>query len=53
MARSLTIKHDEKPSTSSLLNIFLLLAVGWMAITALVASTADASTAPVTANVAE
>lgn len=47
MARSLTIKHEEKPGTSSLLNVFLLLAVGWMAITALVASTADASTAPV------
>lgn len=46
MARSLTIKHEEKPTTSSLLNLFLLLAVGWMAVTALVASTADASPAP-------
>ena len=46
MARSLTIKHEENPSASSLLNIFLFLAVGWMAVTALVASTADASTAP-------
>lgn len=53
MARSLTIKHEEKPSTSSLLNIFLFLAVAWMAITALVASTADASTAPVAAAPAE
>ncbi len=26
MARSLTVKHDEKPATSSLLNIFLLVA---------------------------
>ena len=26
MARSLTVKHDEKPSTSSLLNLFLLVA---------------------------
>jgi len=26
MARSLTIKHDEKPATSSLLNVFLLVA---------------------------
>ena len=53
MARSLTIKHDEKPATSSLLNVFLLLAVGWMAVTALVASTADASTAPVLPVLAE
>ncbi len=28
MARSLTVKHDEKPSTSSLLNMFLLVAFG-------------------------
>ncbi len=26
MARSLTVKHDEKPGTSSLLNVFLLVA---------------------------
>lgn len=26
MARSLTVKHDEKPSTSSLLNLFLFVA---------------------------
>jgi hypothetical protein len=28
MARSLTVKHDEKPATSSLLNLFLLVAFG-------------------------
>ncbi|GEM_PF-2973362 len=30
MARSLTVKHDELPQTSSLLNAFLALAVGWL-----------------------
>jgi hypothetical protein len=35
MARSLTVQHDEKPSTSPLFNAFLLLAFGWMALTAL------------------
>jgi len=30
MARSLTVKHTEEPGTSSLLNVFLLLAFGWM-----------------------
>jgi hypothetical protein len=28
MARSLTVNHDEKPATSSLLNLFLLVAFG-------------------------
>lgn len=42
MARSLTIQHEEKVTTSPLLNLFLLLAFGWMLITAVVASTADA-----------
>jgi hypothetical protein len=46
MARSLTIKKEENPATSPLLNVFLLLAVAWMAVTAIVASTADAGTAP-------
>jgi len=35
MARSLTVQHDEIPSTSPLFNAFLLLAFGWMALTAL------------------
>ena len=45
MARSLTIKHEEKPSTSPLLNAFLLLAFGWLAVTAMVAASADAGAA--------
>jgi hypothetical protein len=32
MARSLTVKHDEKPATSSLLNLFLLVAFGCLAL---------------------
>jgi hypothetical protein len=35
MARSLTVKHEEKPSTSLLLNVFLVLAIGWMALSAM------------------
>jgi hypothetical protein len=34
MARSLTVKHEEKVSTSLLLNAFLLLAVLWLALSA-------------------
>ena len=30
MARSLTVNHTEEVGTSSLLNVFLLLAFGWM-----------------------
>ncbi len=30
MARSLTVNHDEKPATNLLLNVFLLVAVGWL-----------------------
>jgi hypothetical protein len=45
MARSLNVSHDEVPSTSPLLNVFLLLAVGWMLLTAVVSSTADAGVA--------
>jgi hypothetical protein len=30
MARSLTVNHDEKPATNVLLNMFLLVAVGWL-----------------------
>lgn len=32
MARSLNVKHEEKPGTSPLMNAFLALAVGWMAL---------------------
>jgi len=44
MARSLTVKHDEAPATSPLLTAFLVLAFGWMAVSALVAMSQD--TAP-------
>lgn len=43
MARSLTVKHEEKPGTSSLLNSFLLLALGWMVVGAVLASMANAA----------
>jgi hypothetical protein len=46
MARSLTIKHEEQVTTSPLLTVFLLLAFGWLVVTAIAASTADAGTAP-------
>jgi len=45
MARSLTVHHDEKPATSSLLTAFLLLAFGWMAVSALVGVTTDGDAA--------
>ena len=41
MARSLTVKHDEVPSTSPLFTAFLLLAFGWMAASAAVAVAQD------------
>jgi hypothetical protein len=43
MARSLTVKHEEKTATSPLFTFFLLLAAGWMTLSALTASgTAEA-----------
>lgn len=45
MARSLTVKHDEAPATSPLFTGFLVLAVGWMLMSTLAASTADAGVA--------
>ena len=47
MARSLTVKHDEKPATSPLLNSFLLLAFGWLLLSGFAAAnaTTDATTA--------
>ena len=54
MARSLSVKHEEKPATSSLLNFFLVLAFAWMGLAALASSYAANSDAPdVTAAVAE
>ena len=46
MARSLTIKHEEQVTTSPLLTLFLLLAFGWLVITSIAASTADAGVTP-------
>jgi hypothetical protein len=45
MARSLTVKHEEKLGTSPLLNAFLVLALGWMAAAVLLAP-AEAGDAP-------
>lgn len=45
MARSLTVKHEEKLGTSSLLNAFLFLAFAWMAGGALLASMNEAAAA--------
>ena len=46
MARSLTVKHEEKLGTSSLLNAFLFLTFAWMAAGAFFASMSDAAAAP-------
>ncbi len=44
MARSRTIKHTEKPGTSSLLNAFLLIAFGLLLLSMFLAETdADAA----------
>lgn len=49
MARSLVVKHEEKLGTSSLLNSFLLLALGWMVAGALLAWMGEASAEPTAA----
>ena len=41
MARSLTVNHQEQPATSALLNVFLLLAFGWLGLSALSAAFAE------------
>lgn len=46
MARSLTVKHEEKPATSPLFTAFLVLACAWMAATALSAASTDAVASP-------
>jgi len=38
MARSLTVKHEEKPATSTIMTAFLVLAIAWMAASAVFAS---------------
>ena len=46
MARSLTVNHDETPSTNPLLTGFLLLAVAWLAIGTLAATSFSAVATP-------
>ncbi|MFH1469509.1 MAG: hypothetical protein ABIO70_34300 [Pseudomonadota bacterium] len=47
MARSLTVKHDEKLGTSSLLNVFLLLAFACLLLGSIgVAASADGAEPP-------
>jgi hypothetical protein len=53
MARSLTIKHEETASTSWIMTGFLALAFGWLAVTAIFASTADATQTDRAANIIE
>jgi hypothetical protein len=54
MARSLSVKHEEKPATSSLLNFFLVVAFAWMGLAALASSFAGNPDAPdVAATLAE
>ena len=49
MARSLNVKHEEAPATSSLLNAFLLLAFAWLGLSALSAAVAETPETPVAA----
>ncbi len=53
MARSLTIKHEETASTSWIMTGFLALAFGWLAATAIFASTADATSPQASPSAAE
>ncbi len=46
MARSLTIKHEEKASTSPLMTGFLLFAMGWLLLTAIAGHAGDLGGAP-------
>jgi hypothetical protein len=46
MARSLTVAQEENPRTSLLLTGFLLLAVGWLALSAFAGFGADAAATP-------
>lgn len=48
MARSLIVKHEEAPATSSLLTAFLLLAFAWLGLSAVMA----AASAPVSPDAA-
>jgi len=46
MARSMTIKQEETPTTSPLFNLFLLLALGWMALAAITSASAEVESFP-------
>ncbi|MED5372457.1 MAG: hypothetical protein VX899_15695 [Myxococcota bacterium] len=47
MARSLTVKHTEKPGTSSLFNAFLILAAAWLGLSLLASAfVSEADAAP-------
>lgn len=48
MARSLHVKHEELPATSSLFNVFLLLAFAWLALTAIATASSAPPAEPVT-----
>lgn len=41
MARSLTVKHTEAPGTSSLFNVFLAVAFGWLLLSMFAAASAS------------
>lgn len=53
MARSLTVKHEEKLQTSSLLNAFLFLTFAWMAAGAFFASMGEAAASETPAGAAK
>jgi len=46
MARSLTVTHEEKASTSPLLTGFLAIAITWLMLSALWGASADAAVTP-------
>lgn len=47
MARSLTVQHEERATTSPLLTGFLLLAAAWLMLAAMFGADAYSSDAPV------
>lgn len=53
MARSLVVKHEEKPGTSALLNSFLFLALGWMVAGAVLAWLGDSEAAALSTSAGE
>ena len=49
MARSLTVNHEEKPSTNPLLTGFILLAITWLALGAIIGGAINANATPAAA----